>query len=46
MKSLALIPGLIITAVLLGAIAAYEFGASLFRTLLLGESAEEQEGEL
>ena len=46
MKSLALIPGLIVTGILLVVIAAYEFAAALFRTAVLGQSADEQEGGL
>ncbi len=43
MKNLILIPGLIVTAVLLLALCAYEFCASLVRTVVLGQSADEQE---
>ena len=46
MKSLPLIPGLLITALILAALCVYEFGASLVRTAILGRSAEDQEQDL
>lgn len=46
MKNLLLIPGLILTAVLLLALCAYEFCASLVRTVIFGQSAGEQELDL